>query len=664
MSLLGAGRRRGCLVAVLMLVLAWPAAAQARLSWSGPVFLNEAGLAGLTGVACASPDQCTAVDYLGKQVTFNPTAPKHWSAYEIDSRALNAVSCPSVTECVAVDGHGREATFDPRRIGTPHVHRVDSGEALESVACPSVSECTTSDSAGGVVTFDPASPGGALRTSLSSAELGGVACPGISQCTVIVTGYTSGGLPAGPARFVTFDPAAPTADVKSVTVVGLGGRLACPTMTECVAAGGPTTCSGSSCDYGGTMTFNPTSATVPTFTGRDQLNLLSIACPSATQCTAMDMAGYESTFDPTLSAKSGRTFIDPYGDFPKGLNGSEIACSSASECTAVASTPPGSHEMTFNPMAPRTPAGVPIDTGAPAVGVSCPTAGECVTLAQFTNPYLPYPFGTSVSIDPRSPSSGGDRWTFGGPPTGLSCPASTQCTMVIGRGRDCFGSCQFRAGGLEETFNPRRRQPPRFVRARSIDGRSLTGISCPSLTECVAIDTVGRAIIFNPRRSSRRADRQLSSTALTAVDCVSTTECVTTDRGGQEISINPMAKPGPTAVRIDARRIITGLTCPSAHQCTAVDRAGFQITFNPNGGTVLVRHRIASQSIAGVSCTSAISCVAISSKRALTGNPQSGRSWNRHALAGASTLTAIACRPHGGCVVVDAAGHAYIRRRS
>src|SRR5438067_681499 len=90
--------------------------------------------------------------------------------------------------------------------------------------------------------------------------------------------------------------------------------------------------------------------------------LKAVACPSASQCTGVDAAGREVTFNPTAPGTPTPALIDVGGD----LRG--VACPSASQCTAVDQK---GREVTFNPTAPGTPTPVTIDSGANLV----PNAG-------------------------------------------------------------------------------------------------------------------------------------------------------------------------------------------------------------------------------------------------------------------------------------------------
>ena len=90
-------------------------------------------------MACPSTSQCTAVDSLGQQVTFDPAAPGTPTPTTIDSGgydALNGVACPSTSQCTAVDSDGKQVTFDPAAPGTPTPTTIDSTNILPAGGVP------------------------------------------------------------------------------------------------------------------------------------------------------------------------------------------------------------------------------------------------------------------------------------------------------------------------------------------------------------------------------------------------------------------------------------------------------------------------------------------------------------------------------------------------
>jgi len=135
--------------------------------------------------------------------------------------------------------------------------------------------------------------------------------------------------------------------------------VACPSTSECTAV-----------DLAGRqVTFDPTSPGTPTPTTIDSTNpLYGVACPSASQCTAID-SGQEVTFDPTSPGTPTPTTIDS----TNGLEG--VACPSTSQCTAVDFE---GRQVTFDPTSPGTPTSTPIDSNVPNVR-RCPGATGTMT---------------------------------------------------------------------------------------------------------------------------------------------------------------------------------------------------------------------------------------------------------------------------------------------
>jgi len=59
------------------------------------------------------------------------------------ARAYSLVACLSALQCTAVDRVGHEVTFNPTVPGTPTPTTIDGSEYMLAVACPSVSQCTS-----------------------------------------------------------------------------------------------------------------------------------------------------------------------------------------------------------------------------------------------------------------------------------------------------------------------------------------------------------------------------------------------------------------------------------------------------------------------------------------------------------------------------------------
>jgi hypothetical protein len=172
-------------VALLVLVAAPAVAGAAMRSWSSPIAVDTTGdQVQVAGVACSSVSQCTAIDGLGREATFDPGSPGAAVPVQIDSgQYLQAIACPSDRQCTAVDANGAELTFDPTAPGKPTPMPIDGGAV--SIACPSASQCTAVEPDGREVTFDPTAPGTPTASPTGLGLAVGVACPSANQCTAV-----------------------------------------------------------------------------------------------------------------------------------------------------------------------------------------------------------------------------------------------------------------------------------------------------------------------------------------------------------------------------------------------------------------------------------------------------------------------------------------------
>jgi alpha-galactosidase len=289
----------------------------------------------LLSVSCPSDDQCTGVDILGQEVTFNPASPSGATVASMRRTTLDSVDCLATDECVGLTRTGTAFTFDPRaahpKAGA--IQAIDPGASEPTaVSCPAFNECVIVDGEGREITFNPAHlTGEHVTRALVDADvyLAAVSCPTVSQCTA------TGGGGNGSDSVVTFDPmdgsviAAPTS-IDSATGNGLSS-VSCPSASQCTAADGT----------GDEVTFDPTTETAnaagvvalegAVSAGAGVFN--DVSCSSSTQCTAVDAYGNEVTFDPTTGTvnAAGSRSIDPNGE---GLQ--SLACSSTTDqCTAV-----------------------------------------------------------------------------------------------------------------------------------------------------------------------------------------------------------------------------------------------------------------------------------------------------------------------------------------
>lgn len=403
-------------------------------------------------------------------------------------------------------------------------------------------------------------------------------------------------------------------------------RVACPSASQCTAVDG----------RGQAVTFNPQAPQGPTTVSLSSQTLSAVACPSLTQCTAVDIGGQAVTFNPQSSAGGTPSAIDP-GGIPLALT-----CPSASLCTTVDDN---GRAVTFNPQSSQAIASGPVDAGQVLVGVECPGSSVTKCAAIDTS-------GGGVLFNPQAPTAQAPTRvdpTTGASPTALSCRA-TECALVDN-------------AGTGATFDTQGAQPALKgsgpIDQTSSGANALTGVSCPSDSECVGVDVHGGEATFSPTLPVSAAVPVDPGQILAAVACPATSECVAVDRNGQEVTFNPSSPAKASRAPIDGHTTLSSLACPTAGQCTAVDVGGTEVTFVPGSTTAPSTARIDSgaSGVFGVACPRRDECVAVdNSGQQVTFNPQAPGSPAPQALDKGHALFDIACPASIQCTAVDDAG--------
>lgn len=292
----------------------------------------------------------------------------------------------------------------------------------------------------------------------------------------------------------------------------------------------------------------------PALTTIDPGNLIEgVACPSPSQCTAVDGAGNTLTFDPASPSAATSVVID--GD---GLNA--VACPSTTECTAV---DVGGREVTFDPAAPGSPTPVTIDTMPDASGfasIACPATGQCTAVNRFSGTEVTFDPTSSISPTPTEIEPSTPLWS-------VACPATTQCTAVD-------------SSGNEVTFDP---EDPSGFAPVMIDHYGLYAVACPSVSQCTAGNALGDEVSFDPVAPGTPQPSTLApGLPIIAVACPSASQCTVVGNGAggtQVITFNPVSPGAPAVVPIDSNNA-TDAACPSTSMCVSVDQRGGAVTFS------------------------------------------------------------------------------------
>jgi hypothetical protein len=656
MSVLGRGgipRQRAWLLPLLVAACAamlGPATATAApLQWSAPVALDDdGGSAQLSSIACPSSTQCTALDGIGQETTFNPQAPGAFTIHYLEAGAeLSDIACPSAGECVAIDGApggsqiGHEITFDPADPGAPAAHSIDTAQ-LVGLACPGANQCVAIDDTGNEVSFNPenlTSPAVTkvkLNASSGASGLDAIGCSSIADCTVVDANgdyynFNPGTLSSPPAAKGQLSTEA------LPPIVG----MSCPVSLTCVALEG--TVSGAT-----EIDFNPTVSTgVATHTLETINEPLGIACADASHCTVIDSTGGgasdELSFDPSTGATT------PHAIQPAAA----IACppATSTQCTAAGG---GGLVQTFDPQSFSAPAAYDVDPGSPLASVSCAVAAQCTATDGAGHEY-------TFDPDPRYISGRTvRRITTGGLPLSLvSCPAVEQCTGI--------------SGTTEETFDP---QLPGTPSSQYFSTATMTGFACPLVSECVAIGDNNAGVEqgvtrFDPAHAGNASTTPIDNSLgePSGLSCPTASQC-TTVSGVDEYTFVPVDGAGRLTA-ITPEPITTGtegytaVSCPSATQCTAIanvpSTGGDAITFDPeNPSTVAPTSIDPDNAPTAISCPTTSLCLIVDAAgNAVEVDPTSLAGSLQIPITGAGPLESVYCASAAQCVAVDANGRLF-----
>ncbi len=656
MSVLGRGgipSGRAWLLALLVAACAatlGPATATAApLQFSAPVTLDDdGGSAQLSSIACPSSTQCTALDGIGQETTFNPNAPGAFTTHYLDAGAdLIDVACPTVGECVVIDGAakgsqaGDELTFAPSGPGAPVAHSIDTAQ-LTGLACPGANQCVAIDVAGNEVSFNPenlTSPAVTkvkLNTSTGATGLDAVGCSSIAECTVIDAN----------GDYYNFNPgtlsSTPTANgqLPSGTLPPIVG-MSCPASLTCVALEGTVS---SAVEFD----FNPTAATKATTHLIETINQpLGIACTDATHCAAVDATGGggsdELSFDPATGATTSHP-IEPAAG---------VACPPAvtPQCTTAGGA---GLVQTFDPQSFSAPAAYDVDPGSLLASVSCAVAAQCTAVDGSGHEY-------TFDPDPRYISQRSARriTTAGLPLSFVSCPAVDQCTGI--------------SGTTEETFDP---QLPGTPISQYFSTATMTGFACPLVSECVAVGDNSAGVEqgvtrFDPAHASTASTTPIDNSLgePSGLSCPTASQC-TTVSGVDEYTFVPVDGAGRLTA-ITPEPITTGtesytaVSCPSATQCTAIadvsGTGGDAVTFDPRNPSAAAPTTIDSDSVpTAISCPTTGLCVIVDGAgNVLEVDPTALAGSLEIPIPGAGPFESVYCASATQCVAVDANGRLF-----
>jgi hypothetical protein len=204
---------------------------------------------------------------------------------------------------------------------------------------------------------------------------------------------------------------------------------------------------------------------------------------------------------------------------------------------------------------------------------------------------------------------------------------------------------------------------------RAVDpGNSLTGVSCPSASFCMLIDSAGNALTTTDPTNGAHAAWSVALSIdpgvhLNAVSCASALFCAAVAQG-TAVTFSSGAWEAPAS--ISGAQDISAVSCPSSSFCAAVDESGNAMLYQ--GGIWSGAHSAVGHAFTSLSCPSAAFCVA--GDIAGEVSEFTGAVWGAaHAVNARSSeeeeeneyhtaLRSVSCASSTSCVAVGARGDA------
>jgi hypothetical protein len=537
------------------------------------------------------------------------------------------------------------------------------------------------------------SPFGAVGTSLSA-----VSCTSAAACTAVGYYETSA------VNFVTLAERWDGAKwVVQPAPNPIGGGIltgvSCTSATACTAVGyvhaAPARGTLAERWNGRKWVIEPT----PNPTGYDALS--GVSCTSATACAAV---GYASTQHTSTLAERWNGSVWVVTHTPNLLGNhalSGVSCTSASACTAVGNATGTAFGVTlaerwngrrWTVQPTPSPGRYTDDTLS---GVSCTSAAACTAVGSVTSGQSTFQFtlaeawnGRKWTVQPTSkPGQGQLMWL-----SGVSCPSAAAC---VGAGYNGAGA----GVTLAEAWNGTAWASQRTPDPTGAQPSALSGISCPSAGACMAVGhATDQALIFGDVTMAERWNGStwsvtptprvpgaitgyLGGSHLSAVACASAAACTAVGYyfapnassdylaglaerwNGKRWAVQPL----PTSAEFSP---LAGVSCPSATSCIAV---GIYSTSSPylvlaerwNGSrwtAVPAPSPAGDVTMGGVSCTSATACTLVGSYSSGDNQLTLAERWNGTTWtiqptpnvpgSGGSYLTGVSCTSAQSCTAV------------
>jgi hypothetical protein len=389
------------------------------------------------------------------------------------------------------------------------------------------------------------------------------------------------------------------------TSVGVISELSCWTATNCLAVGESGAGNGIVLSISGaTIAYG----SIPNLPSETYEELTAIRCFSATSCEAVGTTGNGTTSAAVAASFSGSTWTQRKLPVPSRDNfgiAVSLDCSSVTQCETVgwaglqfegAAPPPSTYLAYAATLSGTTWELDPLVIGGPPAaalfGISCSSGGDCVSVGRYSN---------DLEQDrPIVESLRANTWSLSEPsmPTGatsatlfaVTCPTAGSC-VAVGRFVASSGEWLPYVDVLAKGTWKAKAVPSKngFINV------GLFGVSCVSVTECVAVGA---------------ASMNTSSNPFCSVNC---TQAPIVERliGTKWTESTP---PSPVG---NVNPILQAVSCWAIGQCVAVGAYyynGFQGNVETLSGTKWRWSRAAAPTggtwaeLNGVACTSKASC--------------------------------------------------------
>jgi hypothetical protein len=273
-------------------------------------------------------------------------------------------------------------------------------------------------------------------------------------------------------------------------------------------------------------------------------------------------------------------------------------------------------------------------------------------------------YGQSITDLVLNPQ-GFAAWRATAPPTrigtqidGVSCPSVSLCVAVDGSG-NVLTSTDPTGGRADWSITS------------VTPGEWLAAVSCPTVQFCVAVSGLGRVVVSNDPLGGSGAWQAatIAPRGLTGISCPSASFCVAADNAGDVlVSTDPAGGAGAwTRSQVDPTGAITGVSCPTMKLCAATDYSANVVwSTDPNGGAWIISHVDSepnNPSLIGITCPSVSLCVAAVSNYGggdleISTDPTGGASaWTRTHVDDRNEPMGGTCASTSMCVVFDRAGN-------